>query len=56
MPVKTAKRGNKFRIIEASTGKIAKNASGTALDGGGHSSQSGASSQARAINANTKKK
>ena len=56
MPVKTVKRGDKFRVIEASIGKIAKNAAGTALDGGGHSSNAGASRQARAVNANTKKK
>ena len=52
MPVKTIKRGGKFRIIETSTGKIAKNRGGTALDGGGHASQGKADRQSRAINAN----
>lgn len=54
MPVKAVKRGKKFRVVEASTGRIAKNAAGTAVDGGGHSSQGRASSQARAVNAKKK--
>lgn len=49
MPVKVVKRGEKFRVVEASTGRIAKRG-GTAIDGGGHSSRSSASSQARAVN------
>ena len=52
MPVKVVKRGEKFRVVEASTGRIAKNQGGTAVDGGGHSSRSAASSQARAVNRN----
>lgn len=56
MPVKVAKKGDKFRIIEAATGAIAKNNSGTALDGGGHSSKLDASRQAAAINAHAKDK
>jgi hypothetical protein len=34
MPVKVVKRNNKFRVVEASTGKIAKRG-GSAVDGGG---------------------
>jgi len=50
MPVKIVKRGDKYRVIEAGTGKIAKNKGGTALDGGGHESKNMASRQARAVN------
>ena len=50
MPVKAVKRGKKYRVIEASTGKIAKNKGGTAMDGGGHGSKAMASKQARAVN------
>lgn len=50
MPVKAVKRGKKYRVIEASSGKIAKNKTGSALDGGGHASKAKASSQARAVN------
>lgn len=56
MPVKVAKRGDKFRVVEASTGKIAKNSAGTAVDGGGKDSRAAAARQARAINANTEGK
>lgn len=51
MPVTTVRRGNKYRVIEAATGAVAKNSAGTAVDGGGHTSRSRASAQARAINA-----
>lgn len=50
MPVKTAKRSGKYRVVEASTGRIAKNKGGTAADGGGHSSPGKARSQVGAIN------
>lgn len=53
MPVKVAKKGNKYRVVEAATGKIAKNKGGTALDGGGHKSPQKAAAQARAVNANS---
>lgn len=56
MPVKVVKRGEKFRVVEAASGKIAKNSAGTAVDGGGSSSKARASAQARAINANTEGK
>lgn len=39
----------KWRLIEPD-GKIAKNKSGTPLDGGGHTSKDKALSQVRAIN------
>lgn len=55
MPVHVVKRGDKYRIVEKS-GKIATNAAGTAIDGGGHSSQSAAQRQATAVNINIKKK
>jgi hypothetical protein len=55
MPVRVTKIGGKFRIVEGS-GDIAKNNSGTPLDGGGHESQEKASAQARAINASLKEK
>ena len=55
MPVKPVKRGDKFRLVEPG-GKIAKNSSGTAIDGGGHSSRSQAQRQANAVNANSGKK
>jgi hypothetical protein len=51
MPVKVSKRG-KYRVVDATTGKIAKNAAGTAIDGGGFASKNKASQQARAVNAN----
>ena len=50
MPVKTAKRGGKYRVVEQATGKIAKNKDGTAADGGGHSSQQAAVRQVGAMN------
>ncbi len=50
MPVKAAKRGDKFRVIETNTGKIAKNQANKALDGGGHASQAKAQKQASAVN------
>ena len=51
MPVTTRKINGKVRVIEAASGKIAKNKSGTAVDGGGHRSATRAAAQARAINA-----
>ena len=51
MPVTTKKVRGKYRVVEADSGKIAKNNSGTAVDGGGHASDKKAKAQARAINA-----
>ena len=50
MPLTTKKLGKKWRVVEVNTGDIAKNAGGTALDGGGHESKTGAQSQAAAVN------
>ncbi len=50
MPVKTVKRGTKFRVVESSTNKITKNKAGTAVDGGGHRTRLQAQRQASAIN------
>ncbi len=58
MPVKVKREGRKFRVIEASSGRLAKNAEGGEVDGGGHATQAKAEAQARAINAslNNRKK
>lgn len=50
MPLTVRKRGDKYRVVEAKTGKIAKNAAGTALDGGGKKSKSAVEKQAQAVN------
>jgi len=50
MPLTTKKLGKKWRVVEVNTGDIANNAGGTALDGGGHESKTGAQSQAAAVN------
>ena len=55
MPVHVVKRGDKYRIVEKS-GKIAINSAGTAIDGGGHSSQSAAQKQATAVNTSLSKR
>lgn len=54
MPVKVQKRAGKFRVVEATTGRISMRG-GTAVDGGGHSSRSRATKQIQAINANTQR-
>lgn len=56
MPVKVIREGKRFRVVEARGGRVAKNAAGTAADGGGHASEAAAQAQARAINANLKRK
>lgn len=56
MPVKVKKVRGKYRVVEADTGKIAKNKGGTALDGGGHGTSAKASAQARAVNASLRKR
>jgi hypothetical protein len=55
MPVHVVKRGDKYRIVEKS-GRIATNAAGTAIDGGGHNSKEAAQRQATAVNISLKKK
>ncbi len=52
MPVKTVKRGSKFRVVESETGKLCRTTAGTPCDGGGHRSKVGAQRQASAINRN----
>jgi len=56
MPVKVVKRGAKFRVIEADSGKLATTDKGTARDGGGHETEAKAERQARAINMHIAKK
>ena len=56
MPVTTAKRGDKYRVIEKATGRIAKNQAGTALDGGGKASKAAAQKQAAAVNISLSKR
>jgi len=51
MPVTCRKRGDVWRVVEASTGRITMNTGGTAVDGGGHPSDVACSRQAAAINA-----
>lgn len=55
MPVKSVKRGEKYRVVETQTGQLAKTSSGSAADGGGHASKAKADAQARAINASKSK-
>ncbi|HHP0467302.1 TPA: hypothetical protein ACRZZI_004963 [Vibrio harveyi] len=52
MPYSVRKRGEKYRLIKASTGQIAKNKNGTPIDGGGHTDKSKVERQRRAIAAN----
>lgn len=51
MPYKVLKRNGKYRLIDQD-GKIAKNKSGTAIDGGGKKTKASVEKQARAIMAN----
>jgi len=52
MPVTCRKIGKKFRIV-GRNGRIEKTGKGNAADGGGHSSRTSCTLQARAINSNT---
>ena len=56
MPVSVRRHGKRFRVVEAGTDRIAKNASGSPADGGGHETKAQADAQARAINASLKRK
>ena len=51
MPATTKKVGTKWRVVEPG-GRLVRNKKGTAVDGGGHDTETGAKRQARAINAN----
>ena len=53
MPVKCKRVGDKYRVVEAATERIAMNAALTPLDGGGHDTQEACGAQSRAINAAT---
>ena len=53
MPVTVKHQGSLWRVVEASNGRIAKNRSGSPIDGGGFSSKAQAQAQARAVNART---
>jgi len=55
MPVKVVKRGDNYRVVEASSGRLAKNAGGTPVSKG-FKSKGAAQRQANAINANTEGK
>jgi hypothetical protein len=50
MPVHSVKRGDKYRVVEVDSGRIATNATGTPLDGGGHRIRLMADRQSRAVN------
>jgi len=54
MPVKVVKRGDKFRVVEASNGRLSRGSNGAVTDGGGHSSREKAQRQANAINRGSK--
>lgn len=56
VPVKVVKRNKKFRIVESKSGKIAKNAAGGAIDGGGKASREPVQAQATAVNISQAKK
>ena len=50
MPVSVKKMGDKFRVVESRTGKVATGQKGTSVDGGGHASHADALAQVNAIN------
>lgn len=56
MPVTVQKKRGKWRVAEAGTGAIVKNAAGTPVDGGGHGLRVSAQKQADAINASLAKR
>lgn len=51
MPVRTQRRGALWRVVEGEPSRIATNAQGSPLDGGGHRSRARALAQVRAVNA-----
>ncbi len=53
MPVKVAKRGKVYRVIEAKTGRLAKNKGGTPVSKG-FKTKAKATAQVRAINRSLK--
>jgi hypothetical protein len=55
MPISVDKKDKKWRLVDPS-GKVAKNRSGTPLDGGGYASKEHAISQMSAINLSIRRK
>ena len=55
MPVTVRRRNGKFRVVEAATGNLARNAGGSPVDGGGHETRAKATMQARAVNSKAKR-
>jgi len=56
VPNKVVQIKGKYRLIEKDTGRLVKNAEGTAVDGGGHESKEKAVKQLQAIAIHRKKK
>ncbi len=56
MPAKVERRGNKYRVVEAETGRLVRNRRGTPVDGGGHATLKKAREQAAAINISQRRK
>ena len=50
MPVKVLERGGLFRVVETADDRVARNAAGNPVDGGGHRSRAAAVRQVNAIN------
>ena len=50
------KRGPRYRVVESIGHKIAKNKSGSSVDGGGHLTKDAAIKQSQAININLRKR
>ena len=51
MPDRAEKRRNKWRVVEATTGRIARTKRGNPVDGGGHKTREAAQHQVNARNA-----
>ena len=56
MPVKVEKRDGKFRIVDSDADRIETNKAGSPVDGGGHETEEAADRQARAINADLRRR
>ena len=57
MPAKVVKQKGKYRVTESGTGRVMKAGPGAkAGDGGGHKKKKDAARQARAINANLRRR
>ncbi len=51
MSVTVRKRGQRYRVVAADSGRLARSKHGRPADGGGHASRAKARRQAQAINA-----